>query len=141
MFNFFKPGAQTSDIPAAFADWLRKGDNGELAEERPNEQRVYDAFTYLTSNVESGVWLENRYISVWDRQKDLILRVNVEGCRSYAELERGRAMAKVPLLKIVAIGLVDSLKAALECAENRDMQKMWPLPTVWDKPKAQKKGK
>jgi hypothetical protein len=132
------PEAATLDNSLEVADWFYSGHLGELP---ANEQRIYDAYKYLRTNFVCYFTREN-YVSL--NNEHVSLAVN-SVCDSFinepVEATKGATQAKAVLPKPVKRELIKCIKEAVDEKKQADLDKNWPLPTVWDKPKKTKKGK
>jgi hypothetical protein len=125
------------DTSLEVADWFLCGHFGELP---ANEQRVYDAYKHLTKNF-ACVSIEDDVACL---SKDgVYIRVSCildDFDNTKVTASKGAYGVEVVLPKPVKRELIKCMKEAVEEKKQADLDKNWPLPTVWDKPKKTKKG-
>lgn len=144
MFNFLKAAKTTAEPKAeeeSYWEWELLGRHGSLAKRNPDEQRLYDAYKHLLDNFNGHLdSCFGSYISIWDTKQDLALRVN--SLQRSVSVSRKDTSFVLELPENVHAGIAQNVSEALERKEDKDTRAAtWPLPTVWDKPKARKKGK
>jgi hypothetical protein len=120
------------------ADWFYSGHLGELP---ANEQRVYDAYNYLrTAFNYARIEADCAYLS----NVSTHIRVSCicdDFDNSKVSASKGHYVVEVVLPKPVKRELIKCIKEAVEEKRQADLDKNWPLPTEWEKPKKTKKGK
>ncbi len=134
----FKKNNVVLDSSLEVADWFYSGHLGELP---ANEQRAYDVYKYLCTEA-TNAHIADNFVCLWNDRATICVSTICDSFENKAVSAGKDAMSfEVELPKPVKRELIKCIKEAVEEKKQADLDKNWPLPTVWDKPKKTKKGK